>query len=52
MVKPMNMFWIFSSLNDSRSVSLVAPDSVSLKSYLKQIFSAIKPLPSAKVNYI
>lgn len=51
-VKPMNIFWIFSSLNDSRSVSLVAPDSVSLKCYLKQIFSAIKPLPSANVNYI
>lgn len=52
LVKPMNIFWIFSSLNDSRSVSLAAPDSVSLKCYLKQISSAIKPLPSANVNYI
>lgn len=51
-VKPTNTLWIFSSLNGSRSVSLAAPDSVSLKCYLKQISSAIKPLPSANVNYI
>lgn len=51
LVKPMNIFWIFSSLDDSRSVSL-APDSVSLNCYLKQISTAIKPLPSANVNYI
>lgn len=52
LVKAMNIFWIFSSLNDSRSVSLTASDSASLKCCLKQISSAIKPLPSANVNYI
>lgn len=52
LVKPMNIFWVSSSLDDSRSVSLAAPDSVSLKRYLKQISSAIKPLPSANINYI
>lgn len=52
LVKPMNIFWIVGSLNDSRSVPLAAPDSVSLKCYLEQISSAMKPLPSANVNYI
>lgn len=52
LVKTMSIFCIFSSLNDSRSVPQAASDSVSLKCYLKQISSAIKPLPSANVNYI